>query len=245
MAWAFTAAGFQAVDVHMSDVLTGRVDLATFRGIAACGGFSYGDVLGAGNGWAKSILLSRTGREQFSTFFSREDTFALAVCNGCQMFAHLKDIIPGAEKWPLFKTNRSGRFEARVCMLKVEENESTKRSVFLRDMANWKMPVAVAHGEGRVTFMDDSHRQALEDTALVGLRYIDSKGKPTMHYPLNPNGSPDGIAGVQTADGRFLALMPHPERVVTTESNSWHPGTFGPVGPWFQMFKSARTWCES
>lgn len=245
MAWAFAAAGFNAVDVHMSDILTGSVDLSTFRGIAACGGFSYGDVLGAGNGWAKSILLSSTGREQFAQFFRRQDTFALAVCNGCQMFAHLRTIIPGAEQWPLFKANRSGRFEARVCMLRIEENESTKRSVFLRDMAGWKIPVAVAHGEGRATFADEAHHQTLEDASLVGLRYVDSKGKPTMHYPLNPNGSPGSIAGVQTTDGRFLALMPHPERVVTTESNSWHPGTLGTAGPWFQMFKSARAWCES
>lgn len=244
MAWAFSAAGFRAIDVHMSDVLTGHVDLSTFRGIAACGGFSYGDVLGAGNGWAKSILLSNVGREQFSRFFNRSDTFGLAVCNGCQMFAHLREIIPGAENWPLFKGNRSGRFEARVCMLKVEENESNKSSVFLRDMVGWKLPVAVAHGEGRATFNDERHEKSLEDGGLASLRYVDSKGRPTQRYPLNPNGSPNGLAGVQTGDGRFLALMPHPERVVTTESNSWHPGTLGPVGPWFQMFKSARVWCD-
>lgn len=244
MAWAFDVAGFQAVDVHMSDILTGRVDLNDFRGIAACGGFSYGDVLGAGNGWAKSILLSSRGKEQFSQFFQRKDTFALAVCNGCQMFAHLKSLIPGAETWPLFKGNRSGRFEARVCMLKVEESESTKNSVFLRDMVGWALPVAVAHGEGRATFTDDTKQQEFDATNLVGLRYVDSKGDTTMRYPLNPNGSPEGIAGVQTADGRFLALMPHPERVVTTESNSWHTAMFGPVGPWFQLFKSARAWCE-
>ena len=244
MAWAFNAAGFHVVDVHMSDILTGRVDLNNFRGIAACGGFSYGDVLGAGNGWAKSILLSSRGKEQFSQFFQRKDTFALAVCNGCQMFAHLKGLIPGAETWPLFKGNRSGRFEARVCMLKVEESESTKKSVFLRDMVGWTIPVAVAHGEGRATFADDVGHAEFNASNLVGLRYVDSKGDVTMHYPLNPNGSPDGIAGVQTAEGRFLALMPHPERVITTESNSWHTGMFGPAGPWFQLFKSARAWCE-
>jgi len=244
MAWAFTAAGFQAVDVHMSDILTGHIDLSDFRGIAACGGFSYGDVLGAGNGWAKSILLSARGKEQFSQFFQRRDTFALAVCNGCQMFARLKSLIPGAETWPLFKGNRSSRFEARVCMLKVEESENTKRSVFLRDMIGWKIPVAVAHGEGRATFMEETEQAGFKNANLVGLRYVDSKGAATMHYPLNPNGSPDGIAGVQTADGRFLALMPHPERVVTTESNSWHPDSSSPVGAWFQLFKSARMWCE-
>ncbi|KIM31456.1 hypothetical protein M408DRAFT_327660 [Serendipita vermifera MAFF 305830] len=244
MAWAFAAAGFRAIDVHMSDILIGRVDLNNFRGIAACGGFSYGDVLGAGSGWAKSILLSSRGKEQFSQFFQRKDTFALAVCNGCQMFAHLKSLIPGAETWPLFKGNRSGRFEARVCMLKVEESENTKKSVFLRDMAGWAIPVAVAHGEGRATFADETQRAEFNAANLVGLRYVDSKGDATMRYPLNPNGSPDGIAGVQTADGRFLALMPHPERVVTTESNSWHTGMFGPVGPWFQLFRSARSWCD-
>jgi phosphoribosylformylglycinamidine synthase len=243
MAWAFTAAGFHAVDVHMSDILIGRVDLNDFRGIAACGGFSYGDVLGAGNGWAKSILLSSRGKGQFSQFFQRNDTFALAVCNGCQMFAHLKSLIPGAETWPLFKGNRSGRFEGRICMLKVEDSAATEKSVFLRDMVGWKLPVAVAHGEGRATFVDEAQRGELNEAGLVGMRYVDSKGSVTMQYPLNPNGSPDGIAGVQTANGRFLALMPHPERVVTTESNSWHSGSSGPVGPWFQLFLSARAWC--
>lgn len=243
MAWAFTAAGFEAVDVHMSDILSGRVDLVNFKGLAACGGFSYGDVLGAGNGWAKSILLSAYAREQFTRFFSRSDTFGLAVCNGCQMFAHLKSIIPGAQSWPLFKGNRSGRFEARVCMLGIEDTAATKRSVFLRDMIGWKIPVAVAHGEGRATFVDETCAQQFQREQLSALAYLDAKGRATMQYPLNPNGSLDGIAGVQTADGRFLALMPHPERVVTMESNSWHPGSMGDTGPWFQMFKSAREWC--
>ncbi|KAG8821609.1 hypothetical protein FRC17_009777 [Serendipita sp. 399] len=244
MAWAFTAAGFEAVDVHMSDILSGRVGLENFRGIAACGGFSYGDVLGAGNGWAKSILLSAVGREQFSQFFQRNDTFGLAVCNGCQMFAQLRSIIPGAESWPLFKANRSGRFEARVCMLRVEETIATSNSVFLRDMAGWMLPVAVAHGEGRASFIDDKHEYLFQNSGLEALTYIDSQGNSTMQYPLNPNGSPGGIAGIQTLDGRFLALMPHPERVVTMESNSWHPGSLDLAGPWFQMFKSARQWCQ-
>ncbi|PVG00392.1 putative phosphoribosylformyl glycinamidine synthetase [Serendipita vermifera] len=243
MAWAFNAAGFSAVDVHMSDIITGRVDLGSFRGIAACGGFSYGDVLGAGSGWAKSILLSRACREKFAQFFKREDTFGFAVCNGCQMFAHLRSIIPGAETWPLFKTNRSGRFEARVSMLRVEDAEATRRSVFLRDMIGWKLPVAVAHGEGRATFRDEVHYRQFEEEGLTALRYVDSQGESTLKYPLNPNGSPGGIAGIETANGRFLALMPHPERVVTTDSNSWHPGTLGTAGPWFQLFRSARMWC--
>ncbi|KAG8839631.1 hypothetical protein FRC18_009561 [Serendipita sp. 400] len=244
MAWAFTAAGFEAVDVHMSDILSGRVGLENFRGIAACGGFSYGDVLGAGNGWAKAILLSSIGRQQFSDFFQRRDTFGLAVCNGCQMFAQLRSIIPGAENWPLFKSNRSGRFEARVCMLRVEETLATSNSVFLRDMAGWMLPVAVAHGEGRASFTNDNHCGLFQMSNLEAVTYIDSSGNSTMQYPLNPNGSPGGIAGVQTPDGRFFALMPHPERVVTMESNSWHPGSLDLAGPWFQMFKSARQWCQ-
>lgn len=243
MAWGFNAAGFTAVDVHMSDIMNGRVQLGDFVGVAACGGFSYGDVLGAGNGWAKSILFSSTARTQFREFFERQGTFGLAVCNGCQMFAHLREMIPGASQWPLFKGNRSGRFEARVCMVEIVESDATKVSPFLRDMVGFTLPVAIAHGEGRAAFYSDLHHKQFNDAALTGIRYVDGQGRPTTKYPLNPNGSPDGIAGVQSADGRFLVLMPHPERVVTTESNSWHPGSLGPVGPWFQLFKSARSWC--
>ncbi|QRV79422.1 phosphoribosylformylglycinamidine synthase [Ceratobasidium sp. AG-Ba] len=243
MAWAFAAAGFTAVDVHMSDIIAGNIDLSSFRGLAACGGFSYGDVLGAGNGWAKSVLLHDGARKQFTEFFARGDTFALAVCNGCQLFSHLKSIIPGAESWPQFKTNRSERFEGRVCMLNVEDTPQTERSVFLRHMRGSKLPVAVAHGEGRASFETDP--SDLASSGLAPLRYVDSSGRPTQKYPANPNGSPEGIAGVQTSNGRVLALMPHPERVVALESNSWyHPAIADwKVGPWYRLFLSAREWC--
>ncbi|KAG9013437.1 hypothetical protein FRB90_006038 [Tulasnella sp. 427] len=247
MAWAFHAAGFASVDVHMSDLLSGATTLSDFRGIAACGGFSYGDVLGAGNGWAKSILLHSSARQEFEAFFQRTDTFALAVCNGCQLFGHLKDIIPGASAWPAFKQNRSQRFEARTCMVEVIRGDVTRKSVFLRDMVGAKLPVAVAHGEGRATFDEKAQQDQVSSSGLEAVRYVDHSGKFTEHYPLNPNGSPGGLTGVQTPDGRVLALMPHPERVVTAESNSWYPSELSAeqsgVGPWFQMFRSAREWC--
>ncbi|KAF8207979.1 CobB/CobQ-like glutamine amidotransferase domain-containing protein [Mycena galopus ATCC 62051] len=248
MAWAFTAAGFDAVDVHMSDILSGATQLGGFRGLAACGGFSYGDVLGAGKGWAHSVLLNATAREEFSTFFTRDDTFTLAVCNGCQFLSHLREIIPGAHEWPDFKPNRSERFEARVAMVEVVDSEVTRSSVFLRDMAGSKLPIAVAHGEGRVSFTVPEHRQSLESQGLVGLHYVDGQGKPTEVYPANPNGSPGGITGVQTPDGRVLAMMPHPERVVALESNSWYPVSLAKewtnIGPWFQIFQNVRKWCH-
>ncbi|KAK7448758.1 phosphoribosylformylglycinamidine synthase [Stygiomarasmius scandens] len=248
MAWSFTAAGFDAVDVHMSDILSGTVSLADFRGIAACGGFSYGDVLGAGKGWAHSVLLNDRAREEFIGFFNREDTFALAVCNGCQFLSHLREIVPGAQDWPDFKPNKSERFEARVSMVEVVENEHTKQSVFLREMAGSKLPVAVAHGEGRASFANAQKLDSVTSQGLVAVRYINSKGQPTERYPLNPNGSPGGITGVQTPGGRVLALMPHPERVTTLESNSWYPSSFKAdewhgQGPWFKLFQSARSWC--
>ncbi|KAJ7140922.1 CobB/CobQ-like glutamine amidotransferase domain-containing protein [Mycena epipterygia] len=248
MAWAFTAAGFDAVDVHMSDILSGATHLSDFRGLAACGGFSYGDVLGAGKGWAHSILLNATARDQFSKFFERSETFTLAVCNGCQFLSHLRDIVPGAHDWPDFKPNKSERFEGRVAMVEVVDSDITRSSVFLRDMAGSKLPIVVAHGEGRVSFTAPERQQSLESQGLVGLRYIDGRGMPTEVYPANPNGSPGGITGVQTPDGRVLALMPHPERVVALESNSWYPATLANewtnVGPWFQIFQNARKWCH-
>ncbi|KAF5335622.1 hypothetical protein D9758_014809 [Tetrapyrgos nigripes] len=248
MAWAFTAAGFDAVDVHMSDILNGSTTLADFRGFAACGGFSYGDVLGAGKGWAHSVLLNPRAREEFINFFNRDDTFALAVCNGCQFLSHLREIIPGAQDWPDFKPNRSERFEARVCMVEVVENEETKQSVFLREMAGSKLPVAVAHGEGRTSFGSEEQYGKVASQGLVAVRYVDSKGQPTERYPLNPNGSPGGVTGVQTPGGRVLALMPHPERVTTLESNSWYPESYKEAwegqGPWFKLFQSARAWCN-
>ncbi|GLB44218.1 putative cobB/CobQ-like glutamine amidotransferase domain containing protein [Lyophyllum shimeji] len=223
MAWAFTAAGFDAVDVHMSDIMSGCKRLSDFSGLAACGGFSYGDVLGAGKGWAHSALLNATARREFVNFFAREDTFALAVCNGCQFLSHLREIIPGAQDWPDFKPNRAERFEGRTSMVEIVDNEVTKASVFFHEMVGSKLPVAVAHGEGRVAFASEDQRRQLEGQGLVAVRYIDSQRRPTEVYPLNPNGSPGGITGIQTPNGRVLALMPHPERVVALSSNSWYP----------------------
>ncbi len=248
MGWAFVAAGFEAVDVHMSDILCGAVSLQNFRGLAACGGFSYGDVLGAGKGWANSALLNNTARREFSDFFARDTTFTLAVCNGCQFLSHLREIIPGTDSWPEFKPNRSERFEARVCVVEVMDNEVTRNSVFLGDMVGSKLPVAVAHGEGRVVFSAASQKESLEAEGLVAVRYVDSNGQPTEIYPLNPNGSPEGITGIQTPDGRVLALMPHPERLTTLENNSWFPPSlcesWKGVGPWFRLFQNARKWCN-
>ncbi|KAI5989184.1 CobB/CobQ-like glutamine amidotransferase domain-containing protein [Pisolithus marmoratus] len=243
MAWAFSAAGFEAVDVHMSDILGGRTTLTDFRGLAACGGFSYGDVLGAGKGWANSVRLNDTAKEEFSRFFGDEGTFVLGVCNGCQFLSNLKEMIPGAQNWPTFKQNASERFEARVAMVEVTDSVASQHSVFLRDMIGSRLPVAVAHGEGRASFSDFSQQQVND---LVAVRYVDSSGLATERYPLNPNGSVAGITGVQTPDGRVLALMPHPERVVTLESNSWFPpsvaASWKGTGPWFRMFQSARAW---
>ncbi|KAH9993532.1 phosphoribosylformylglycinamidine synthase [Russula vinacea] len=247
MAWAFTAAGFDAVDLHMSDLIAGTIsDLAEFRGLAACGGFSYGDVLGAGAGWAHAALLHKGAREAFEIFFARDDTFALGVCNGCQFLSHMREVIPGAEFWPTFKANRSGRFEARVSLVEVVDSVVMEDSVFLRGMGGSRLPVAVAHGEGRAEFAPGA-LDAFNAQNLGAVRYVDNAGKPTEVYPLNPNGSPGGLTGVQTPNGRVLALMPHPERVVTVESNSWYPPNvmrkWGGVGPWFQLFQNARQWC--
>ncbi|KZE35137.1 phosphoribosylformylglycinamidine synthase [Crenobacter luteus] len=233
MAAAFDRAGFAAVDVHMSDVIAGRVNLADFKGLAACGGFSYGDVLGAGEGWAKSILFNAAARDAFEAFFGRDDTFALGVCNGCQMMSNLASIIPGAEHWPRFRRNLSEQFEARFAMVEVSDSPS----IFLADMAGSRLPVVVSHGEGRAVFAPGH-----QDAVRVALRYIDDAGRPASAYPANPNGSPDGITGVTTADGRFTIMMPHPERVFRTVQNSWHPANWGENGAWFRMFASARRW---
>ncbi|OWY40317.1 phosphoribosylformylglycinamidine synthase [Xenophilus sp. AP218F] len=233
MAAAFDRAGFEAVDVHMSDIIAGRVSLTDFKGLAACGGFSYGDVLGAGEGWAKSILFNPRAREQFEAFFGRGDTFALGVCNGCQMMSNLSSIIPGAENWPKFHRNASEQFEARFSMVEVAESPS----IFLSDMAGSRLPVVVSHGEGRAVFAPGR-----KDKALVALRYIDFDGRPTETYPLNPNGSPAGITGITTPDGRFTIMMPHPERVFRSVQNSWHPADWGENGGWYRMFATARRW---
>ncbi|RSH87717.1 uncharacterized protein EHS24_000233 [Apiotrichum porosum] len=241
MAWSFHAAGFDAIDVHMSDIISGKLSLAGFAGLAACGGFSYGDVLGAGSGWAQSVLLNPTARAEFAAFFAREDTFALGVCNGCQFFSQLTDIIPGTESWPNFKWNRSERFEGRVATVGI--TEAATNNVFLRGMEGARLPVAVAHGEGRASFNTHGSLDGLKSQGLIPVQYVDSTGAPTMQYPLNPNGSPEGISAIQTPNGRVLAIMPHPERVVAAESNSWFPADkraeWKGKGPWFRMFQNA------
>lgn len=254
MAWAFYMAGFEAVDVHMSDLTSSppRLSLASFRGLAGCGGFSYGDVLGAGKGWANSILLHEGARNEFKAFFERNDTFALGVCNGCQFFSGLKELIGnGAEDggWPDFKVNKSGRFEARVAMVEVADSAVTRSSPFLHDMVGSRIPVAVAHGEGRAVYTGgEAKRNEVDAQGLIALKYVDGDGKVTQQYPLNPNGGDGGVSGVQTKDGRVLALMPHPERVVALESNSWWPKEMEKewegVGPWFRIFQNARRWCD-
>ena len=234
MASAFTRAGFDAFDVHMSDLIAGRVSLANFSGLAACGGFSYGDVLGAGRGWATSILERNALRDAFATFFARTDTFSLGVCNGCQMMSQLKDIIPGAQHWPVFLRNQSEQFEARTALLEVQESPS----VFFRGMAGSRIPVAVAHGEGRASFASAVDQAA----AHVALRYVDGDGVVATAYPLNPNGSPDGITGLTSDDGRATILMPHPERTPRTANHSWHPAGWPEDSPWLRMFRNARVW---
>ena len=237
MAAAFDRAGFTAVDVHMSDIIAGRARLADFRGFAACGGFSYGDVLGAGEGWAKSILFNARARAEFEAFFRQPDSFALGVCNGCQMMSNLHELIPGAESWPHFVRNRSEQFEARFVMLEVQRSPS----ILFDGMAGSRMPIAVAHGEGYAEFRDEAARSATQ--ALIALRFVDNRGAPTETYPWNPNGSPGGITGLTTPDGRFTIVMPHPERVFRAVQNSWRPEGWGEDGPWLRMFRNARRWC--
>ena len=236
MAAAFHEAGFSCVDVHLSDVIAGRVDLADFRGLVACGGFSYGDVLGAGEGWAKTILFNARARDQFQTFFARTDTFALGVCNGCQMLSNLRELIPGADHWPHFVRNRSEQFEARTLMLQVEATPSA----LLTGMAGSRMSIAVAHGEGRAEFRDAAHLAAAEPWVVA--RYVENDGRVAERYPANPNGSPNGIAGLTTTDGRVTILMPHPERVFRAVQNSWYPDDWGQDGPWMRLFRNARVW---
>jgi phosphoribosylformylglycinamidine synthase len=238
MAAAFTRAGFRAVDVHMSDVLEGRVALADFRGLVACGGFSYGDVLGAGEGWAKSILFNERARTQFEAFFRRKDTFSLGVCNGCQMMSNLRSLIPGASWWPRFVQNESERFEARFVSLKIEASPS----VFLKGMAGSVLPVAVAHGEGFTEFSDPEAARAASASGLVAARFVDNHHQPTIAYPLNPNGSPEGMTSFTSEDGRATILMPHPERVFRTVQNSWAPSEWGEDAPWLRFFRNARIW---
>lgn len=236
MAAAFNRAGFDCIDVHMSDILTGRISLSDFKGFAACGGFSYGDVLGAGEGWAKSVLFNSRARDEFAAFFNRPDTFALGVCNGCQMMSTMHELIPGAELWPRFVTNRSERFEARF----VEVEITKSPSVLFDGMEGSFMPIAVSHGEGRAEFRNDEHLQAFLKAGLTAGRYVDHNGKVTEQYPLNPNGSPEGITALSNQDGRFTIMMPHPERVMRAVANSWHPDNWREDSPWMRLFRNAR-----
>ncbi len=237
MAAAFDRAGFDAVDVHMSDILAGRTELSAFQGLVACGGFSYGDVLGAGGGWAKSILFNARTRDRFQAFFDRPDSFTLGVCNGCQMLAELGPMIGGAEAWPRFLRNRSEQFEARLPMVEVLPSPS----LFLAGLAGARLPVAVAHGEGRASFAQADDLDQLHQAGRVCLRYVDHYGEATERYPLNPNGSPGGVTGFTTPDGRVTIMMPHPERVFLTRQLSWHPDEWDEESPWMRMFLNART----
>ncbi len=234
MAAAFMHAGFAAVDVHMSDLLEGRDDLAEYQGIVACGGFSFGDVLGAGGGWAKSILFHSRTRDQFAAFFDRSDTFALGICNGCQMMSHLRELIPGAGHWPRFLRNTSEQFEARLSLVEVLESPS----LFLNGMAGSRLPIATSHGEGRAEFIAEADRYSASYT--IAARYVDNYGEVADKYPANPNGSLDGICGLSNEDGRVTIMMPHPERVAFTAQNSWHPKEWGRDGPWMRMFRNVR-----
>ncbi|HFD87540.1 MAG TPA: phosphoribosylformylglycinamidine synthase, partial [Gammaproteobacteria bacterium] len=237
MAAAFDKAGFTAVDVHMTEILEGNEDLSSFSGLVACGGFSYGDVLGAGGGWAKSITHNSRAQELFEQFFHREDVFGLGVCNGCQMFSQLRQLIPGAEHWPWFRRNLSEQFEARLSMVEILPSPS----IFFSEMQGSRIPIAVAHGEGMAVFAENTP-QAVMNSGLVSMRYIDNHGHATEHYPENPNGSPLGITGLTTEDGRFTIMMPHPERLFRTVQFSTHPDEWGKDGPWMRMFRNARAW---
>jgi phosphoribosylformylglycinamidine synthase len=236
MAAAFTRAGFDAVDVHMTDLIEGHDDLAGYRGLAACGGFSFGDVLGAGLGWAKSALYNPRARAALARFFARPDTFTLGVCNGCQMMAGLRELVPGAERWPRFVRNRSDQFEARLALVEILPSPS----ILFAGMAGARLPVAVAHGEGRAELADGG--AALAAAGVIAGRFVDGTGAIARDYPANPNGSPGGITALTTPDGRATILMPHPERVFRTAQLSWHPAGWGEASPWLRMFQNARVW---
>ena len=237
MAAAFTQAGFQAVDVHMSDILDGAEDLSGFQGLAACGGFSYGDVLGAGGGWARSILMNGRAREVFARYFEMPDRFTLGVCNGCQMLSLVSELIPGCEHWPHFTRNRSEQFEARLSIVRVEPSPS----VLLAGMEHSMLMIATSHGEGRAEFATPAQRRQCEEDQLAACRFVDGQGEATEAYPANPNGSPGGLAGLTSKDGRVTALMPHPERLFRTVQHSWRPAGWGEHGPWMRMFVNARS----
>jgi phosphoribosylformylglycinamidine synthase len=237
MAYCFDHAGFEAFDVHMTDLQSGRVNLKDMQGLVACGGFSYGDTLGAGIGWARSITFNAMLREQFEQFFVRDNSFGLGVCNGCQMFAELADIIPGAQHWPRFTHNQSARFEARLSMVEVLPSPS----LFFKDMAGSRLPIAVAHGEGFANF----NQRGNASKVIPAMRFTDNYGAATEQYPFNPNGSPAGLTAVTTADGRFTALMPHPERVFRNVQMSWSNGNINEQSPWMQMWRNAKAWLKA
>lgn len=242
MAYAFELAGFTSVDVHMSDLMNHKVSLNDFVGLAACGGFSYGDVLGAGAGWAKSVLYHEDVKQEFSRFFNdRKDTFAFGACNGCQFLSHLKDIIPGAQNWPSFERNYSEQYEARTVMVEILDDAS-EQSVFVNSMRGSRLPIVVSHGEGRAQFENEEQMKNFCQEKLVSVRYIDNYGKVTEKFPYNPNGSPEGITGIRSPNGRVLAMMPHPERVTIKETNSYYPKNEFEDGPWVQLFRNARAW---
>jgi phosphoribosylformylglycinamidine synthase len=244
MAYAMSWAGFDSYDVHMSDLLSGKSKLDNFRGLIACGGFSYGDVLGAGEGWAKTILFNTQLRDQFTAFFGRQDSFALGVCNGCQMMSNLAGIIPGAQAWPKFTRNQSEQYEARLVMAEVIASPS----IFTQGMTGSQLPIAIAHGEGFANFSQQGNLEVLQKQGLAALRFVDHQGSPTEIYPMNPNGSPGGLTGVTTPDGRFTVMMPHPERVFRSVQMSWAPKKWldNPDGasPWMRLFRNARVWAK-
>ena len=239
MAAAFTLAGFEAVDVHMQDLLDNEVNLSDFNGLAACGGFSYGDVLGAGGGWSKTILHNNAVKDQFEEFFNNQSTFTLGVCNGCQMVSKLKDIIPGANYWPTFEKNTSDQFEAILAQVKIQKSDS----ILLSGMEGWSMPIASAHGEGHAQFAE-GYLEKLKASNQVALNFVNSSGENTEIYPLNPNGSIDGTSGITAAKGRVTIMMPHPERVFRKLQMSWKPDHWGEYSPWMQIFMNAKKFSE-
>jgi phosphoribosylformylglycinamidine synthase len=238
MAAAFDRAGFDCIDVHMSDIISGEVSLSQFNVLAACGGFSYGDVLGAGEGWAKSILFNERARKEFENFFNRDTTLALGICNGCQMMSNLHELIPGAAHWPHFVRNSSEQFEGRTAMVSIPENPS----VFLQGMVGSRFPIAVAHGEGRAEFSSREVQQQTLTSGTICMQFVDNHGNIATKYPANPNGSPYGIAGLCNEDGRFTIMMPHPERVFRAVCNSWRPDVWKEDGPTMRIFRNARHW---